>query len=124
MPEKILVVEDNEQNRVLLRYLLKYHGYEVIEAEDGAAGISCAREQKPDLILMDLQMPVMDGYTAIKLLKNDEATKDIKIIAVTSFAMKGDSEKAFEAGADSYVSKPIDTELLTGLIKQLFANKK
>ena len=123
MSEKILVVEDNEQNRILLRYLLKHHGFEVIEAADGATGIACAREQRPDLILMDLQMPVLDGYTAIKLLKKDKATKDIKIIAVTSFAMKGDREKALEAGADGYISKPIDTELLIGLIKGLLGEK-
>lgn len=123
MSEKILVVEDNEQNRMLLRYLLQHHGYEVVEAGNGDDGIRCACEQKPDLILMDLQMPVLDGYAAIKELKNDEATKEIKIIAVTSFAMKGDREKALDAGADEYISKPIDIKLVPDIIKTVL-NKR
>jgi len=123
MPEKILVVEDNKQNRELFRYLLEPLGYEVLEAGDGASGIACARTVKPDLILMDIQMSVMDGYEAMAILKADEATKKIKIIAVTSFAMKGDREKALAAGADEYVSKPVDTKTLPELIRKMLAGE-
>ena len=123
MSAKILVVEDNKHNRTLLRYLLESRGYEVLEAADGASGIACTRIQKPELILMDLQMPVMDGYKAIRELKGDTMTKDIKIIAVTSFAMKGDREKALAAGADDYVSKPINTKELPTLIKKILGDK-
>ena len=118
MPKKILVVEDNEQNRILLKHLLAYHGYEVVEAADGAEGIEAAKKYKPDLILMDLQMPVMDGFTAIRILKNDPKTKGIKIIAVTAFAMKGDRERALETGADAYISKPIDIKQLPNIVRQ------
>jgi two-component system cell cycle response regulator DivK len=122
MHEKILVIEDNTLNRTLLRYLLEPLGYEVLEAEDGAAGIACARALKPDLILMDAQMPVIDGYTAMRILKADETTKNIKIIAITSFAMNGDREKALEAGADEYVSKPVNTKVLSTLIKKILGD--
>jgi len=116
---KILIVEDNEKNRTLVKDVLEYHGYEVIEARDGKEGIKMAKEHKPDLILMDIQMPVMDGITAGRILKNDLETKHIKIIALTSFAMKGDKEKILKAGFDDYISKPIDTRKLSGHIERL-----
>ena len=103
MAKKILIIEDNENNRRLVRDVLVYYGYETIEAENGKEGIRMAKEDKPDLILMDVQMPVMNGYDAIKALKNDPDTKHIKIVAVTSFAMLGDREKLLEAGADDYI---------------------
>ncbi|MBI5555976.1 MAG: response regulator [Elusimicrobia bacterium] len=121
MPKKILVVEDNEKNMTLLRDILTYHKYEVLEAQDGQTAIKIAREQKPDLILMDIQMPVLDGFTAAKILKNEAQTKDIKIIGITSFAMKGDKEKILEAGFDDYIPKPIDTRLLPELVKKYLA---
>lgn len=118
MPKKILIIEDNEQNRILVRMIIKSLNHEVIEAEDGEQGIQMAREQKPDLVLMDIQMPVMDGYAAIKILKNDPETKDIKIIAVTSYAMRGDRDKAIAAGADDYMAKPIDVDELSEMISK------
>ncbi|MBI5212728.1 MAG: response regulator [Nitrospirae bacterium] len=117
MPKKILIVEDNEKNRVLIRDVLKYYGYEVIEAVNGEEGIKAAKEKTPDLILMDIQMPVMDGFAAMQALKRDPATKDIKIIALTSFAMKGDKEKIMDAGFDYYIAKPVDTRELPRMIQ-------
>ena len=112
MARKILIVEDNENNRILLRDVLVFNGYTVLEACDGAAGVKMAREQRPDIILMDLHMPVMDGFTALRVLKEDPATKDLGIIAVTSLAMRGDKEKIIEAGFDDYIAKPVDTRQL------------
>jgi len=119
MPKKILVIEDNEQNRILMRQILKYHGYEVLEAADGAAGLAMAREHMPDLILLDLQMPVMGGFTVIRELRKTPELSKLKVIAVTSFAMKGDREKALEAGFDEYVTKPIDTRKFVELVKSI-----
>ncbi|MBU4449580.1 MAG: response regulator [Proteobacteria bacterium] len=119
MSKKILIVEDIPMNRRLIRDILTYQGYEVIEAENGKEAVRIAREQKPDLIIMDLQMPVMSGYDAIKILKSDPVTKDIKIIAVTSFAMSGDREKVLAAGFDNYISKPINTRELPEMVKRL-----
>ena len=117
MNKKILVVENNEKNRVLMRDVLKYYGYEVIEAVNGEEGVRVAKEEMPDLILMDIQMPVIDGFTAIQALKEEPATKVIKIIALTSFAMKGDKEKIMNAGFDHYIAKPVDTRELPGIIQ-------
>jgi len=119
MAQRILVVEDNPQNRMLLKDLLEFHGFEILEAANGEEGIAAARKEMPDLILMDLQMPVLDGFAAGKILKEDPATKHIKIIAVTSFAMVGDRERVMEAGFDDYISKPIDTRGLPTLLKKM-----
>ncbi|MBI5075917.1 MAG: response regulator [Nitrospirae bacterium] len=121
MPARVLVVEDNEKNRRLLRDVLQFHGFEVIEAVNGEEGITMARTEKPDIILMDMQMPVMDGFTAIRTLKNDPDLRQIKIVSVTSFAMAGDREKILAAGADGYVAKPIDTRELPAMLKELSA---
>ena len=118
MIKKILIIEDNEQNLILMKDILTYHGYEVIDANNGKEGVKIARELRPDLILMDIQMPVMDGLTAIKILKDDPETKNIKIIGVTSYAMKGDEEKILASGFDAYVSKPINTRQLPELVKK------
>ena len=115
---KILIIEDNAKNRMLIRDVLEYHGYNVLEAEDGAAGIAAAMEWHPDLILMDIQMPVIDGMTAVQLLRNAPETKEIKMIALTSFAMKGDREKFLAAGFDDYIAKPIDTRKLSEWVEQ------
>ncbi|MEW6541512.1 MAG: response regulator [Bacillota bacterium] len=119
---KILIVEDNGKNRTLLKDLLHYHGYDTIEAKDGAEGISLAKEHLPDLILLDIQIPVMDGLTVLKILKESDETRNIKVVALTSFAMKGDKEKLLAAGFDHYISKPIDTRELPKLIKQIFTD--
>lgn len=123
MPKKILVIEDNEQNRILMRQILKYHGYEVLEAADGAAGLAMAREHMPDLILLDLQMPVMGGFAVIRELRKAPELSKLKVIAVTSFAMKGDREKALEVGFDEYVTKPIDTRKFVEIVKNFLPSE-
>jgi len=118
MSHKILIVEDNENNRCLFRDILIFHGYQVTVAADGKDGVALARELKPDLILMDIQMPGMDGMTAGGILKGDPVTSGLKIVALTSFAMRGDKEKILAAGFDGYLSKPISTRELPGLVKR------
>ena len=106
MSKKILVVEDTEDNRQILRDLLGMAGYEMVEAHNGAEGVAMASEHKPDLILMDIQMPVMDGYEATRRLKADPALNSIPVVAVTSYALSGDEAKARAAGCDDYIAKP------------------
>jgi CheY-like chemotaxis protein len=119
MSPKILIVEDNVQNRLLMVDILKMHGHEIIEARDGMEGILFAKSHKPDLILLDMQMPVMDGLEAARLLKADPDTRHIKILAITSFAMKGDRERILAAGCDEYMAKPIDTRQLPVVVRRL-----
>ena len=123
MPHKILIVEDNDNNRCLFRDILTFHGYDVSVATDGQEGVALARELMPGLILMDIQMPGMDGMTAGGILKGDPATSGLKIIALTSFAMRGDQEKFLAAGFDGFLSKPISTRELPGLVKQWLDGK-
>ena len=118
MPKKILIVEDNENNRSLFRDVLTFHGYEITVAADGQEGVDMARALAPDLILMDIQMPGMDGITAGSILKGDPATSALKIVALTSFAMRGDREKIMAAGFDGYLSKPISTRELPLLVEK------
>lgn len=108
MSKAVLLIEDNEQNRYLLTFLLERHGYRVVAAEDGARGIALAEEMKPDLILLDIQLPRMDGYAVADTLRSIEAVRGIPIIAVTSYAMVGDRERALRAGCIGYIEKPID----------------
>ena len=121
MAEKILLIEDNEQNRILMRQILTRHGYDLLEATDGLTGIEMARAHMPALILLDIQMPVMNGFMVIRELWNDPELRKIKVIAITSFAMKGDREKAFQAGFDEYITKPIDTRSFPELIRQVLS---
>ena len=116
MAHKILIVEDNANNSNLLLDILTFRGYEVWVAADGQEGVTLARDLMPDLILMDIQMPGMDGMTAGAILKGDPATKELKIIALTSFAMQGDQEKFMAAGFNGYLSKPVNTRELPALI--------
>jgi len=118
MTQTILIVEDNDSNRLLLHDILLYHGYMVLEAQNGSEGIAQAREASPNLVLMDIQMPGMDGITAAQVLKNDPATAQIKLIALTSFAMKSDRERIMAAGFDDYITKPIDTRQLPLIVKR------
>jgi CheY-like chemotaxis protein len=118
MPQKILIVEDNDHNRSLFSDILLFHGYQVSLATDGQEGVLLARKMMPDLILMDIQMPGMDGLTAGSLLKEDPATSGLKIIALTSFAMRGDQEKFLAAGFDGYLAKPISTRELPVMVKK------
>ena len=114
---KILIVEDNEMNRDMLSRRLERKGYEIVMAEDGQKGVDMSKSENPDLILMDLSLPVMDGWEATSTIKADDNTKDIPIIVLTAHAMAGDREKAIEAGADEYDTKPIDFKRLLGKIK-------
>ena len=108
MSRDILLIEDNEQNRYLLTFLLEQHGYKVIPAADGVGGIEAARTFVPALILLDIQLPAMDGYTVARALRQNEALKETPIVAVTSYAMPGDREKALAAGCTGYIEKPIN----------------
>lgn len=108
--ERILLAEDNPQNRRLVQFLLKSRGYVVDEATTGQEAVDLARILRPDLILMDLQLPGLDGFAATRILKEDAATTDIPVVAMTAYAMKGDRERALEAGCDGYITKPIDTK--------------
>lgn len=114
--KKILIVDDNEKNRKLLKTIIESHGYETIEADNGKEGVRLARESKPLLILMDIQMPVMDGIEAAKILKSENEMADIPIIAVTSYAMKGDREKFLATGINDYIAKPIDVNEVISII--------
>ena len=123
MSKRILVVEDQEDLRGVLRDLLAGSGYTVIEAADGEAGVAKAKSDRPDLILMDIQMPVIDGYEATRRIKDDPDLKPIPIVAVSSFAMKGDEEEARAAGCDHYVAKPYSPMQLLRLIRDLLGDK-
>ena len=114
--EPILIVDDNPTNLKLVAYLVRANGYQVQTAMDADAALASVRERRPRLILMDLQLPGIDGLELTRRLKRDPATSDIVIIALTAYAMKGDQEKAFAAGCDDYVTKPIDTRKLPELI--------
>jgi two-component system, cell cycle response regulator DivK len=116
--KKILIVEDVEFNRDLLVQLLE-DGYEVITANDGAAGIELSREMHPDLILMDLSLPIVDGWEATRRIKADSITHKIPIIALTAHAMRGDAEKARECGCDDFLTKPLDEDLLFQKVARL-----
>ena len=116
--ETILVIEDNALNMKLVRSLLELGKYHVIEAEDAERGIQLARDKNPELILMDIQLPGMDGLTATGILKSDATVKDIVIIALTSHAMEGDDKKALDAGCDGYITKPIDTKKFLSTVGQ------
>ena len=121
--ETDLVIEDNEMNMKLVRSLLQLGKYSVLEAVDGENGIQLARKHHPDLILMDIQLPGMDGLTATREIKNDSVMKEIPVVALTSYAMQGDEEKARDAGCAGYLSKPIDTRSFLKKIGQFLARK-
>ena len=119
MSKRILIVEDQEDNRAILRDLLTASGYAFTEATNGADGVTRAAIEKPDLILMDIQLPVMDGYDATRCIKADPETKAIPVIAVTSYALSGDELKARAAGCDAYVTKPYSPRELLRVIRGL-----
>jgi len=120
---KILIVEDNPANMTLAVFLLKSAGYTILSAIDAEAGLAVARAERPDLILMDIQLPGMDGLQATALLKADEATRAIPVIALTALAMKGDEERIRAAGCDGYIAKPLAyKEFLATVSAQLSKN--
>ena len=116
---KILLVEDNEMNRDMLSRRLKRKGFEVVIAKDGGEGVDMAYSENPDLILMDMSLPVKDGWTATKEIKGTEGTQDVPIIALTAHAMSGDREQALGAGCDDYDTKPIELPRLLSKIESL-----
>lgn len=121
MSKRVLVVEDQEDNRQILRDLLGSVGYTMIEARTGEEGVAKAGSEHPDLILMDIQLPVIDGYEATRRIKSDPALKAIPIIAVTSYALSGDETKARSAGCDAYVTKPYSPRELLKKINEYLA---
>jgi two-component system cell cycle response regulator DivK len=118
MAHRILIVEDQDDNRKILRDLLTHAGYELIEALNGQEGVRLAGVERPDLILMDIQLPVLDGYAATRRIKADPALRAIPIIAVTSYALSGDDVKAREAGCDDYVTKPFSPRALLAKVRE------
>jgi CheY-like chemotaxis protein len=117
--KKILIIEDNEMSRDMLSRRLERCGYSTVTAEDGEQGVARAGSESPDIILMDMSLPVMDGWEATRRIKATPTLKAIPVIALTSHAMAGDREKALAAGCDEYSTKPVDLEKLVGLIEQL-----
>jgi two-component system cell cycle response regulator DivK len=118
MTKRILVVEDTEDNRQIMRDLLSSAGYDMIEAQDGAEGVAMAKSSRPDLILMDIQLPVLDGYEATRRIKADPALSHIPVIAVTSYALSGDEAKTRAAGCDGYVAKPFSPRQLLQKVRE------
>jgi two-component system, cell cycle response regulator DivK len=116
---KVLLVEDNEMNRDMLSRRLARRGFHVISAVDGQQGVDLARSEKPDIILMDMSLPVMDGWEATRRVKSDDATHNVPVIGLTAHAMSGDREKAIEAGCDDYDTKPVDLDRLLEKIEHL-----
>ena len=118
MSKRILVIEDHEDNRRILRDLLTSAGYESLEAVTGEEGVALAETQRPDLILMDIQLPGLDGYEATRRIKANPALRHIPVIAVTSYALSGDDVKAREAGCDAYVTKPFSPRALLATVRE------
>ena len=121
MTKQVLVVEDTPANMKLASMLLGKAGYRVLQADNASDGIALAREHLPDLILMDIQLPGMDGLTATRILKEDDATRHIMVVALTAFAMKGDEEKMIAAGCDGYIAKPIQYRNFLAEVERMLA---
>lgn len=121
---KILIVEDNYMNKVLVREILTLNGYEVIEAKSGVEAIQLLTTVVPDVILMDLQLPEMDGFTATRIIKSGERHKSVPVLALTASAMKGDEEKILKKGFDGYVPKPIEKKKLLDVISSSLSSRK
>ena len=121
---KVLVVEDNEMNRDMLSRRLTRRGFQVIFAVDGQQGVDLARSERPDIILMDMSLPVISGWEATRRVKSDDATRGVPVIGLTAHAMAGDREKAIEAGCDDYDTKPVELERLIGKMERLLGAGK
>jgi two-component system cell cycle response regulator DivK len=121
MTRTVLLIEDNEQNRYLTTFLMERHGYRVVSAPDGPRGVESARAAAPDLILLDIQLPGMDGYAVARLLRSIESLRETPIIAVTSYAMVGDREKTLAAGCNGYIEKPINPETFVSEVEACLA---
>ena len=121
---KILLIEDNEMNRDMLSRRLIRRGFQVVFAIDGQQGVDLARSERPDIILMDMSLPVIDGWEATRRVKADDATRSVPVIGLTAHAMAGDREKAIEAGCDDYDTKPVELDRLIGKIERLIGAAK
>ena len=121
---KVLLVEDNEMNRDMLSRRLIRRGFQVVFAMDGQEGVDLARGERPDVTLMDMSLPVIDGWEATRRLKADDATRSVPVIGLTAHAMSGDREKAIEAGCDDYDTKPVELDRLIGKIERLLGTAK
>jgi len=118
--KKILVVEDNEDNFYLIRFILENNGFEVIEARNGNSGVELAIKEKPDLIIMDIQLPDINGLEVTKKIRSSKVDRSLPIVAITSYAMTGDKENALAAGCNGYIEKPIDPENILAEINKFF----
>lgn len=121
--KKILVIEDNETNMYLISFILKKNGYKIIEARTGEEGVELALKKRPDLIIMDIQLPGIDGLETTRRIRESKADGGVPIIALTSYAMTGDREKALSAGCNGYLEKPINPDTIMGEIKKYFLNQ-
>jgi two-component system cell cycle response regulator DivK len=121
---RVLLVEDNEMNRDMLSRRLTRRGFEVIFAVDGQQGVDLARTERPDIILMDMSLPILDGWEATRRVKADDATRSVPVIGLTAHAMSGDRERAIEAGCDDYDTKPVELDRLIGKIERLLSTAK
>ena len=121
---KVLLIEDNEMNRDILFRRLSRRGYLVVSAMDGHQGLEMARSEKPDIILMDMSLPVMDGWEATRRVKSDDGMRDVPVIGLTAHAMRGDREKALEAGCDDYDTKPVEFDRLIEKIERLLSERR
>ncbi|MCK4888527.1 MAG: response regulator [Candidatus Aminicenantes bacterium] len=124
MQANILIIEDNEQNLYLITFILESRGHTIIPAMDGESGIRIAGEIKPDIILLDIQLPGLDGYEVAKRLRNNPDLKNIPIVAVTSYAMVGDKEKALESGCTGYIEKPINPDTFPVEVEKFLKNSE
>lgn len=124
MKAKILLIEDNAENRYLVTFLLQQRGHEIIPAESGPLGLKLAAEIQPDLILLDIQLPGMDGHAVARTLKSDPQLKHIPVVAVTSYAMVGDREKCLAAGAEGYIEKPINPESFVAEVERFIVSSR
>jgi CheY-like chemotaxis protein len=121
---RILIIEDNEDNRIIYRTILEFTGYDVIEAGDGQLGIDLARAELPDAILMDISLPIVDGWDATRTLKGDARTRHIPIIALTAHALASDEAKAYEVGCDAYLSKPVEPKTVLAEVEKMLARRQ
>ena len=120
---KVLLVEDNEMNRDMLSRRLVRRGFEVVSAVDGQQGVDLARSENPDIILMDMSLPVLDGWEATRRVKSDDATRNVPVIGLTAHAMAGDREKALDAGCDEYDTKPVELDRLIEKMERLLGRR-
>jgi len=121
---KVLVIEDNEMNRDILFRRLSRRGYLVVSAVDGLQGVEMARSEKPDIILMDMSLPIVDGWEATRRVKSDDGMRNVPVIGLTAHAMRGDREKALEAGCDDYDTKPVEFDRLIEKIERLLSERR